>query len=428
VQVVLAQKPIILPSYRSVSIPMSSQLSSARQRLMQAALELFTTQGVTNTTTRQIAELAEVNEVTLFRQFGNKHRLVLALLEESAAFQNLGEYLIKRPHVSGDASQIIQDYASSALLALEQVPELMRSLIGEASQYPIDNRQVLGKGIRQINQQLGDYLANAMTQGSLNTNLSSAKLAALLNATIFGYTIIEFTSEFTELWDNKNDFIESLIDLFVHKDNLSTSALSIMTGNSEFMSEIFDLPANLVYRILQQARKSGLQDYALAYVLFAAGLSLNEVIALQKTQQIHDAQAHILQIVTSTSTRQVPLNQWVMGRHYGSYNNNPLTKWLKSRKDDYPAMFINDKGLPMSELEIQEHWRKWTNKMYTPQSQKPVIIQAQHTWRVEMLMRGVNLENLIILTGCTHNQIQPYAYRAKEKSAIEEATRLDQKS
>jgi AcrR family transcriptional regulator len=396
---------------------------------MQAALKLFTTQGVTNTTTRQISELAEVNEVTLFRQFGNKHGLVLALVQESAAFVNFRENLAKRCQANGDPSQIIQEYASSTLLSLEQISELTRSLIGEASQYPVENRQVLGKGIRQINQQLGSYLASGITKGSLKTNLSPEKLAALLNTTIFGYAIIELTSEFTQLWRNKNDFIENLIDLFTYKSNLSTSESdSSITANLELPTQVFDLPASLVYRILQQAKKSGLQDYALAYTLFAAGLSPSEIIGLKKTQQIHDAQVHILQIVTPTSTRQVILNQWVMGRHYGSYNNNPLTKWLKSRKDDYPSIFINHEGLSISELEIQERWQKWTEKMYTPQSQKPTVIQAQHTWRVEMLTRGISIENLIILTGCTYNQLQPYAYRAKEKSAIEQANRLDQKN
>jgi AcrR family transcriptional regulator len=407
---------------------MTSQPSSARQRLMQAALELFTTQGITSTTTRQIAELAEVNEVTLFRQFGNKYGLVLALLEESAAFQKLGKSLVQDLYLDGDAKQIMRDYASSALLSLEQVPELMRSLIGEASQYPVENRQALGEGIREINQQLGNYLKNAITQGSLTTNLPPEKLAALLNTIIFGYAIIEFTSEFNQLWQDKNDFIENVIGLFVSQNPSPTSALTIVTTNTEPTPEVIDLPANLVQQILQQARKSGLQDYALAYVLFAAGLSLTEIISLQKTQQIQDAQAHILQIVTSTSTRQVPINQWVMGKRYGSYTHNPLSKWLKNRKDHHFAMFINDAGLPMSELDIQQRWQKWTENMLTPQAKAATIIQAQHTWRVEMLMRGINLENLSILTGCTYTQLQSYAHRAKEKSAIEQATRLDQKN
>jgi len=48
-----------------------------RQRLIQA-VPLFAAQGMTETTTREIAEL-EVN-VTLFRHFGNKHNLFLAVI------------------------------------------------------------------------------------------------------------------------------------------------------------------------------------------------------------------------------------------------------------------------------------------------------------------------------------------------------------
>ena len=41
-----------------------------RSRLMQAASKLFAEKGYTGTTAHAIAELAEVNEVTLFRHFG----------------------------------------------------------------------------------------------------------------------------------------------------------------------------------------------------------------------------------------------------------------------------------------------------------------------------------------------------------------------
>jgi hypothetical protein len=45
-----------------------------------------------------------------------------------------------------------------------------------------------------------------------------------------------------------------------------------------------------------------------------------------------------------------------------------------------------------------------------------------------MLLRGVNSENLSILTGLDAVQLQPYVQRAKERTAIAQATRLDQKS
>jgi predicted Ser/Thr protein kinase len=44
-----------------------------------------------------------------------------------------------------------------------------------------------------------------------------------------------------------------------------------------------------------------------------------------------------------------------------------------------------------------------------------------------MLMRGIDLEDLSILSGWDSNQLQPYARRAREKAALERALKLDAK-
>jgi AcrR family transcriptional regulator len=407
---------------------MSSQLISTRQRLIQAALELFTTQGVSATTTRQIAEKAEVNEVTLFRNFGNKHGLLLAVLEESAAFKNLGESLVRRATPPGNVYQALKDYASDSLHALERVPEFVRSVVGEADQFPAENRRALGRGVTEANRYVAQYLATIIQQGHFNTYLPAEKLASLLNGMILGYAVIEFTSEFHELWEDRDDFLENLVELFLHGAMSSSgeSATNSLQG-SVMAAEIADLPANLVHIILQQAKKWGLRDYALAYVLFGAGLSPTEIINLERSHQIYDTQGYFLQITIPGLVRQVSVNQWILGKRYGSYTNNPLIKWVKSRKDNQTAMFLNETGKPISESELQTRWQTWSQGLLTPQGEPPVIVQAQQTWRVEMLMRGITLENLSILTGCDRTQLQPYARRAKEKAALEQATRLDNK-
>ncbi|MCW5316511.1 TetR family transcriptional regulator [Nostoc sp. KVJ3] len=407
---------------------MSSHLISTRQRLIQAALELFSAQGVSATTTRQIAEKAEVNEVTLFRNFGNKHGLLLAVLEESAAFKDLGESLVRRAMPPGNVYQALKDYASDSLHALERVPEFVRSVVGEADQFPAENRRALGRGVTEANRYVAQYLATVIQQGHLNTYLPAEKLASLLNGMILGYAVIEFTSEFHELWEDRDDFLENLVELFLHGAMSSTaeSATNCFQGGFN-TTEVADLPASLVNEILQQARKSGIRDYALAYVLFGAGLSATEIIRLERSHQIYDPQGHFLQITIPGFARQVPVNQWILGKRYGSFTNNPLIKWLKSRKDTQTAMFLNETGTPMSELELQARWQAWSEGLLTPQGQTPAIAQAQQTWRVEMLMRGISLENLIILTGCDRAQLQLYVRRAKEKAALEQATRLDHK-
>jgi len=401
---------------------MSSQTNSTRQRLIQAALELFTAQGVIATTTRQIAERAEVNEVTLFRHFGNKHGLLLAVLEESAAFKNLGESLMRRATPSGNIYQALKDYASDSLQALERVPEFVRSVVGEADQYPTANRRALGRGLTEANRYVAEYLASVVEQGHFNTYLPAEKLASLLNGMILGYAVIEFTSEFHELWEDRNDFLENLVKLFLHGAMSPTDELGVVP-----IGEVADLPAGLVHEILNQGRKLGSQDYALAYVLFSTGLSVTEIVNLQREQQIYDPQGYFLQIIAPGSVRQVPVNQWILGKRYGTYTNNPLIKWLKSRKDTHSSIFLNPGCQTLSESELLEHWQIWTRGLLTPQGQPPMIVQTQHTWCVEMLMRGISLENLSILTGSERDRLQPYARRAREKAALEQATRLDHK-
>lgn len=55
---------------------------SARERILDAALELFGAKGFAGTTTKEIAVRAGVNEVTVFRTFGTKQGLYAAMFAE----------------------------------------------------------------------------------------------------------------------------------------------------------------------------------------------------------------------------------------------------------------------------------------------------------------------------------------------------------
>ncbi|HEY9670356.1 MAG TPA: TetR family transcriptional regulator [Waterburya sp.] len=401
--------------------------SSTRQRLIDAALELFTSQGVTETTTRQIAELAQVNEVTLFRHFGNKQGLLLAVLEDSAVFTHLGESLRAQVDQTSHLDQALKQYASDRLQALEQIPELLRSVVGEAGRYTIENRRVLGRGVTLANRDVARYLATVIERDHLCPTIPPEKLSSLLNVMLFGYLVIELTSEFHELWNDREDFLESLVQVFLH-GGVSSHELDAQSDppSGSGGQNLVDLPASVVYSVLQQAKKQGLREYALAYVLFGAGLSLQEVAALQRSHQISDEHQHLLQI-TQGAVRQVPLNQWIMGKRYGSYLRNPLSQWLKSRKDEQPALFLNDAAQPMSAEELGGVWQKFTSGLLTPNGQPLSPLQARQTWCVEMLLRGVTLEDLTILSGWDARQLQPYVHRAREKAALERALKLDHK-
>ncbi len=399
----------------------SQRTSSTRQRLLNAALELFSSQGVTETTTRQIAERAEVNEVTLFRHFGNKHGLLLAVIEESEVFAQVGRSLAQHIAQTDNIHQTLKEYAHDQLQAVEQIPELIRSVVGESGQYPTENRQALGRGFIQANQYIAQYLEAAVQQGKLEAYLPPAKIASLLNSTLLGYAVIKFTSDFYELWDDQNDFLESLATLFMRGAVASASSIEASS-----LKEVKDIPAAMVHTILQRAKKIGSREYALCYLLFGSGLRAEEIVALERSHQICDNDQHLLQLnQTIGAKRQVSINQKILGKRYGSYNNNPLTQYLKNRKDDQSAMFINEAKQPLSQEEIRLSWQVCTTGLLTPEGQPPNIEQAHQTWCLEMLMRGMTLEDLSILTDQTVSDLQPYAQRARVKGALEQAIKLD---
>jgi AcrR family transcriptional regulator len=417
---------------------MTRSTRSTHQRLLEAALRLFATQGITETTTRQIAELAAVNEVTLFRHFGSKYGLLLAVMEDMEVFNWLGETLGQQAVETTTISEALENYASLSFQGLEQMPELVRSLIGEAGQYPPENRQALRRGLTQANRYTAQYLNTVLRRQQLQPLLAVEKLASLLNSLVLGYVVLQLISESDELWADEYDFFHDLVMLFLYgaipQATLPSDPMppSQATSHLEFLTpalssqDVLDLPANLVHAILQRAKKQGIQDYALAYILFGAGLSVAEVASLERSHSMSDAHQHILR-VSQGRVRHVPLNQWIMDRRYGSHLNNPVTRWLKNRKDKQTALFLTEAGQPMSEVNILQCWHLWVKDLVTPDGKAPDIEQAQHTWRVEMLMRGISLEDLSILTGYDVRELESYAHRAREKAALEHAIRLDQK-
>ena len=253
----------------------NSQIISTRQRIINAAVELFAAQGVTETTTKAVAKLAKVNEVTLFRHFGNKHGLLLAVISESPLFKELGEYLKTQATQTTSVYQALKNYCEDRLEALEQAPNLLRSVVGEAGNYPLENRQALGRSLKEANHYVAEFLATVMEREQLHAHLPPQKLASLLNIMLLGYAVMEFTSEFHELWHDKDEFLEDLVTLFLMG---ATNSTNLVTTVSPLTEKVIDLPANTVQLILQRAKKSGLRDYALIYILFGAGLSTAEII------------------------------------------------------------------------------------------------------------------------------------------------------
>ena len=428
---------------------MSVSRIPTRQRIVNTALELFASKGITETTTRQIADFAQVNEVTLFRHFGNKHGLLLAVLQEC-----LQKYLqlaqvhepfagsemvsdMTTPNTQRDLRQFLKDYIQGSLQALETVPELMRSLIGEAGQYPLESRQALAQGINQVNQTIATAIHDVLINSRLQYTLPPIRLANLLNTCILGYAVITLTSDVQTIWSDRDDFINTLVDMFVQEVSQITQARPII-----------DIPAETVREIILQAKKCGAEDYAIAYLLFGAGLTALDITRLRLKDYQIQANHGILRISAASERieqgRSVPLNQKILGHRYGSATNNPLSAYLKNRQKDSKkdfkgdhlkgdfkenidadAMFFSGDRQFLSLAEVEQMWESWTKSSRNLDGSAIAIEQARHTWCLEMLARGIDVDSFCIISGLKPKELQAYQIRLKEKLAIDQAIALD---
>jgi AcrR family transcriptional regulator len=390
---------------------MAQPKPSTKARLATAALELFIEQGIPATTTRAIAERAEVNEVTLFRQFGNKNGLLLAILTDLD--------LSKPPAPQATLETTLETYSQASLQELDRLQNLIHSLIGEAKQAPPENRLALQQSLQLINQQLAQSLTGAIAQSHQQSHFAPETLAGLLHSLLLGYALLQTTSDSPFL--SQADFLSSLVTLFLNGAIVSAAQTVIAPH------PINDLPAALVRDILQRAQRLGRQPYAFAYTLFATGISPTELLNLKRHHYIANPDQHLLQI-DQGNPRQVPLNQWIALKRYGSDSNNPLHQWLKVRKDDHSALFLNPQSQPIISLpELQTLWQTITQELLTPQGHPPKMDQTQSTWCIEMLTKGIEPEHLSLLSGLTIEQLQPFMQRSQAKVAIAAVKRRDTK-
>ncbi len=168
---------------------------TTRQRLLNTAKELFARQGITHTTTRQIAEAAGVNEVTLFRHFKSKQGLLLAVFADLGVFRGITDF--PPMDAGGQWHENIKRYAHRCFCALVENPELVRSVVGEADLFSEAHRLALQQGFLQAQGQLEIYLEQVVETDLEHPQLSQA--AATLHLLILGCAVMQITATFPPL-------------------------------------------------------------------------------------------------------------------------------------------------------------------------------------------------------------------------------------
>lgn len=149
--------------------PPSSRKQATQNALIDAAYRLFSQKGFNNTTTREIAESAGVNELTLFRHFQNKLNLLSQVILQYSTLARLEKALEETKDLSFEAG--FHEMARIFLTQLEEKYPMIRLMIIEATSNP-ELKALVGPIPVKLRQTLIKHLQRGVSEGKVREDLN----------------------------------------------------------------------------------------------------------------------------------------------------------------------------------------------------------------------------------------------------------------
>lgn len=182
-------------------------------RILDAAAELIAQHGYAGTTTRAIAERAGVNEVTLFRRFGNKLGVLKALGERFAGISaaTAMRELPDPEDVHGTLLAVARNEISGSL----EYGGVALRLAFDARSVP-EIAELMGEGPARNLAALTEYMADRQRAGALRDDIRPEVLAEAFASLTSSYVMYRMIMGFIDEPEDgmSDERIEQLVDVF----------------------------------------------------------------------------------------------------------------------------------------------------------------------------------------------------------------------
>lgn len=190
----------------------AQKTAKTRARILKAATEVFAAAGIAGATTREIARVAGVNEVTLFRHFQSKEQLLGAVVQQVTALQ--AEALANQDEWTQNLQIDLMHYAYLYNNMLEEHEALVRMFIGEAKRHPEAALQVLRETFQPLREKLIAYLRNGIEQGNVRSDIDPSPAVDMFTGMLLSGMLRRNTVPLPRGYSREH-YIESCVDLFV---------------------------------------------------------------------------------------------------------------------------------------------------------------------------------------------------------------------
>lgn len=200
----------------------SRSATETRDRLLKAAIEVFSTAGYVGATTREIARVANVSEVTLFRHFQSKEQLLKDVAQHVTAIR--AEAFNSPDEWTYDLRRDLLHYAKLHDDMLEEYEALFRMFIGEAQRHPSEAWEVLQQSFLPLREQLISYLQMCVEREKIAPDLNLPLAVDQLTGLLLSGMIRRHVSSVRRGYSRKQ-YVEGCVDLFVRGVETAPSAV-----------------------------------------------------------------------------------------------------------------------------------------------------------------------------------------------------------
>ena len=152
-----------------------------REKLLHAAMRVYSETGYRGATTRRIAIEAGVNEITLFRHFGSKDALIHAALSHSKAVASAGMVLPEEPL---DPERELTAWCLAISAHLTASRSVVRKVLGEIEEHP-DIALHASACPSAAASQLAGYLERLHARGMARADVDPLTTSAMLMGALF---------------------------------------------------------------------------------------------------------------------------------------------------------------------------------------------------------------------------------------------------
>lgn len=180
-----------------------------RRRLIDAARAEFSEKGIDNATTRGIAERAGCNEVTIFRHFESKQKLLAAVVQDTS--EEFASYCSCRGDFTGDTKVDLQRFAEVYNRSLERCEGMARALVGEGRRRPTLCKELVGDVIEPFHRSIACYLDDRKREGVVRADLNTLAFAEVFTSALFG-GLLRRTSGLSDL--DRDAWLRETVDIF----------------------------------------------------------------------------------------------------------------------------------------------------------------------------------------------------------------------